>query len=63
MISRIEGQLRRVTTGKVELRCDHRTYELLVPASDELTLDAQVGQTIEFHTLQYLEGQGQGSSF
>jgi Holliday junction DNA helicase RuvA len=63
MISRIEGELIEVTSGKVQLRCDHRTYELLVPASDELQLDARVGQRIEFHTLHYLEGQGQGTSF
>lgn len=39
------------------------TYEVLVPAYLSERLTAQVGRTVELLTLQYLEGQGQGSSF
>jgi Holliday junction DNA helicase RuvA len=39
------------------------TYEVLVPAYLAERLVAEVGKSIELLTLQYFEGQGQGSSF
>jgi Holliday junction DNA helicase RuvA len=63
MISRIEGELVGVADGRAELRCEHLTYTLLVPAADEDALLERVGGRIRIHTLHYLEAQGQGSSF
>lgn len=63
MISRIEGELIAVAAGRASLRCSHLVYELLIPAFDAQRLGAMVSETVEFHTLHYLESQGQGSSF
>ncbi len=38
-------------------------YEVLVPAFLSVELAPRTGQMITLHTLQYLEGQGQGTSF
>ncbi len=63
MISRIEGDLVRAGEEGVELRCGDVTYGLAVPAADAEGLARRVGERLEFHTLHYLESQGQGSSF
>lgn len=63
MISRIEGQLLALENGRALLRCGGITYELMVPGADEQRLANMIGQTIEFHTLHYLEGQGQSPPF
>ncbi len=63
MISRIEGELVELSGGQAHVRCGHLTYVLLVPAADQQRLATMRGQTVEFTTLHYLEGQGQGSSF
>ena len=63
MISRIEGQLVSVVGGRAQVRCDAVTYELLIPAVDQQRLVGMADRTINFFTLHYLEGQGQGSSF
>ncbi len=63
MISRIEGELESIEQGRATLRCGHLSHEILVTASDSERLAEQVGQTISFHTLEYLEAQGQGTSF
>lgn len=63
MICRIQGQLVAVRDGTAELRVGNLTYEVLVPAADSMLLATRVGEEVEFHTLHYLEGQGQGSSF
>lgn len=63
MISRLTGRLERVADGRAELRCGDLCYELLIPACDEMRLAAAVGDTIEFHTLHYLESPNQGSTF
>ncbi|MHC4989882.1 MAG: Holliday junction branch migration protein RuvA [Planctomycetota bacterium] len=63
VISRIQGELHSVGDGTVELRCGEVCYQLLVPACDIQRLASQLGEHLEFHTLHYLEGQGQGSSF
>jgi len=63
VICRIEGELVRVDDGRAEVRVGGIVHEVLIPAADEDRLRAQVGASVEFHTLHYLEGQGQGSSF
>jgi len=63
VISRIAGEVVRVDDGAAEIRAGGIVYEVLIPAADEERLRGQVGETVEFHTLHYLEGQGQGSSF
>jgi Holliday junction DNA helicase RuvA len=63
MISRIEGPLVELAAGRAEVRCDPVTYEVLVPAADLPELAGQVGRRVKFHTLHFLEGQSQGSSF
>lgn len=63
MISQIEGDLVEVGEGRVELRCGQLTYQLLVPAVDLDRLGGLVGQTVHFHTLHFLEIQGQGSAY
>lgn len=63
MISRIEGILERLSHGVAGLRCDHLTYMLLIPGADEQRLASRVGERIAFHTLHYLEGQGQGANY
>lgn len=63
MISRVEGELIRVEDGRAEVRVGGIVHEVLIPAADEARLLTQVGGAVQFHTLHYLEGQGQGSSF
>lgn len=64
MISSIEGELVSVTDGGCALlRCDHITYELFIPGADQQRLGAMIGQPVLFHTLYYLESQGQGASY
>ena len=63
MINRIEGRLLTAEDGRAEIVCGALTYELLIPASDMQALATRLGEDIEFHTLHYLEGQGQGTSF
>jgi Holliday junction DNA helicase RuvA len=63
MISRIEGQLLTVQDGRAELSRSGICYEILLPAHDEQRLATMVGENVEFHTLHYYEGQGQGTSF
>lgn len=63
MITRLEGTLERVGQGRAEVRCGAICYELLVPAFEEMRLGTMVGQTLEFHTLHFLESPNQGSTF
>ena len=63
MITRLEGRLERVADGRAEVRCGSLCYEVLVPAFDEMRLGAVVGETIELHTLHYLESPNQGTTF
>ena len=51
MISRIEGELIGVEGGRVELSCPPLTYQVLVPAADEMRYSGMVGQTLLLHTL------------
>lgn len=63
MITRIEGELIDVHDGRAELRYGAMVYELLIPAIDTQRLSRLIGEAVEFHTLHYLESQGQGSSY
>jgi Holliday junction DNA helicase RuvA len=63
MISGVEGRLTAMTDGRAHVQCGAITYELLVPACDHQRLAANVGETIAFRTLHYLEGSGQGASY
>ncbi|MFM7134345.1 MAG: Holliday junction branch migration protein RuvA [Planctomycetota bacterium] len=64
MIARIEGTLVELTDGVAEIRTPGGlVYELLVPACDAGELTMRIGAEVGFHTLHYLESQGQGSHF
>ncbi|MDZ4756375.1 MAG: Holliday junction branch migration protein RuvA [Phycisphaerae bacterium] len=63
MIARIDGELEGMSSGAALVRVGAIVYEVLVPAFDQMRLAASVGEAVSFHTLHYLEGQGQGSSF
>ena len=64
MIARIEGTLVELTDGVAEIRTPGGlVYELLVPACDAGELTMRLGAEVGFHTLHYLESQGQGSHF
>ncbi|MFO0961653.1 MAG: Holliday junction branch migration protein RuvA [Phycisphaerales bacterium] len=63
MITQLTGKLLAVVDGAAHVECGAIVYEVLVPAADSMALAAGLGATVRFHTLHYLEGQGQGSSF
>ncbi len=63
MISRIEGSLIDIESGRAHLKCGALVYEVLIPAADHGRLAICVGETVELHTLHILEGNSQGSSF
>jgi Holliday junction DNA helicase RuvA len=63
MITHLTGTLAAIEDGAAHVRTGDLTYEVLVPAADAMALTARIGQPVGFHTLHYLEGQGQGSSF
>ena len=63
MISRIEGSLVDIESGRAHLRCGAMVYEVLTPAADHGRLAICIGETVELHTLHILEGTSQGSSF
>lgn len=63
MIASIEGVLEAVDDETATVRVGAIAYEVLVPACDRMRLAGSVGESIRFHTVHYLESQGQGSSF
>lgn len=63
MITHLSGTLVAIEDGAAHVRAGELTYEVLVPAADSMALAARLGQPVSFHTLHYLEGQGQGASF
>ena len=63
MITQLAGTLVALDDGAAHVQAAELTYEVLVPAADSMSLAASIGQPVRFHTLHYLEGQGQGSSF
>lgn len=56
MIASLTGELRHVDEDRVHLQAGPLVYELLVPASDLLSLRSSVGETLTLHTILYLEG-------
>lgn len=56
MIASLTGELRHVADDRVHLQAGAVLYELLVPAADQASLSASVGETLTFHTILYLEG-------
>jgi len=56
LISRIRGRLVSLSEGKAELKCGLIHYEVLVPGYLEAELAPQIEQTVEFFTLDFLEG-------
>jgi len=63
MISSIAGEIIAVADQRVHLRQGSLVCEVLTPACDGQRLAASVGQIACFHTLLYLEGAGQGTSY
>lgn len=64
MIARIEGVLESIEEGAAMLRVGEGfVYEVLISAYTASRLGASIGRRVTFHTLHYLEGQNQGSSF
>jgi len=63
LIIRLDGILDSVRDGRAQLRAGSIVYELFIPACDEMALATIVGQQTSFHTLHYLESQGQGASY
>ena len=62
MIARIQGLIGAVYEHSVELTVGMISYEILVAAADVKHLQTQVGQRVEFFTIDYLEGSpGHGS--
>ena len=63
MINRIEGILESLEETAALVVVGEIAYELAVPAADIPELYSRIGSRMTFHTLHYLESQGQGSSF
>lgn len=64
MITRITGVLEGVEGLEAIVRVEGGlAYQVLVPAFQGQRLKEKIGQPVTLHTHQYLEGQGQGSSF
>jgi len=64
MIARVHGTLESITAGAAHVALgDGLTYEVLLPAYAAARLGASIGSAITLHTLHYLEGASQGSSF
>lgn len=63
MIVRITGILEHIGEESVVVERDGLAYELLVPAFVLDSLTEHIGQSVTFHTRQYLEASGHSSSF
>ncbi len=63
MITRIEGTLESVHTAHVVVATGNLAYEIFVPSALIAELHSRKGERVVFHTLHYLESQGQGASF
>ncbi|MFG0330463.1 MAG: Holliday junction branch migration protein RuvA [Phycisphaerales bacterium] len=62
MICGLTGELVEVTRGIARIRAGALVYEVLLPAFDVERLEPRLGETIELHTKQFLESQGQGNT-
>jgi Holliday junction DNA helicase RuvA len=58
MIASLTGQLARVLEDRAVLRAGPIEYELLVPAADLTTLQTAIGSELTFHTLFFMQGDG-----
>ncbi len=58
MISALTGHLSKVDDDRAHLRAGPIEYEILIPASDAAALRGQVGVEVTFHTLFFLQGDG-----
>jgi Holliday junction DNA helicase RuvA len=64
MITRISGTLESIEGSEAIVRPEGGlSYQVLLPAFLVEPLRKQIGKPVQLHTLEYLEGQGQGSSF
>ena len=65
MLCRLTGKLESVDEGGAVVASpdESSAREVLLPAYVARALATRVGQTVTFSTLEYLEGQGQGTSF
>jgi holliday junction DNA helicase RuvA len=65
MISQLSGELVAFNheDNLAEVRDGFVTLAVLVPAADGQRIVTLIGKPVHFHTLFYLEGQGQGTSF
>lgn len=62
MISAVTGEVREVEEGRVMLAVGPWVLEVLVPASAVESLQREVGTSVVFHTLMYLEGDSSGGN-
>jgi len=58
MISAITGELKRVDDDRAHVQCGAMLYELSVPAIDIPELQSRIKEEITFHTMFYLQGDG-----
>ena len=65
MISRLTGTLESLEAAAAHLASPDGSFarEVLIPAYVAPSLAPKIGQTVTLITLEYLEGQGQGTSF
>ncbi len=64
MICRITGLLETIDDGRAHLALDGgMVYEVLLPTFVAVRLGGSIGKTITLHTIHYLEGTSQGSTF
>lgn len=62
MISALTGELRDVSDDRVQVQVGPLVAELLIAAADAPRLAADVGQSVTFHTLFYIEGDASGGN-
>lgn len=58
MISAITGELKRMDDEHAHIQCGPILYELSVPAIDIPELQSRVNEELTFHTMFYLQGDG-----
>ncbi len=56
MITKITGQLSALHGDALTLKIDAFEYEVLIPECNRRELQGRVGQLVELHTIEYLEG-------
>ncbi len=56
MICKITGTIQAVDDERVILSIDAFDYEVMIPEFTRRSLQSRIGETVELHTIQYLEG-------